>query len=282
MSYKTIFIFGLLAAAAWTIPLTDQDLSEDKVLPSTDANAKVVLDFGDLKCDDDNVEKVEKVVETENGVSAIAKASFKIPMKKLVFGNFKCDDENVKQEQVDDQVVKTENVVPACVSVKKIDAEEMKKFMEEFNAKWEELKKQVEENKNTVKCENSEENKGDETVDNKKAKVFSFRVCSRVSAKASATATSRDCSNEEEAKPANGEKWVVGTNGDLVAVPDPVIADQPAAEPAVVETDKPVEADQPEPAVVEAEPAVVDAKQAVVDAEPAVVDAEPLIEVVLN
>jgi len=281
MSYKTLFIFGLLAAAAWTNPVPDQGLPEDKVLPSADANAKVFFDFGDLKCDDDNVEKVEKVFKTENGVSAHASVKVKVPMKKFFFGNFKCDDENVKQD-IDDQVVKTENVVPACVSVKKIDAEEMKKFMEEFNAKWEELKKQVEENKNTVKCENSEENKGDETVDNKKAKVFSFRVCSRVSAKASATATSRDCSNEEEAKPANGEKWVVGTNGDLVAVPDPVIADQPAAEPAVVETDKPVEADQPEPAVVEAEPAVVDAKQAVVDAEPAVVDAEPLIEVVLN
>jgi len=279
MSYKTLFIFGLLAAAAWTIPLPDQDLSEDKVVPSADANAKVVFDFGDLKCDDDNVDKVEKVVKTENGVSAHASVKVKVPMKKFFFGNLKCDDENVKQD-VNDQVVKTENVVPACVSVKKIDAEEMKKFMEEFNARWEKLKKQVEENKNTVKCENSEENQGDETVENKKAKVFSFRVCSRVSAKASATATSRDCSNEEEAKPANGEKWVVGGNGVVVAVPDPVIADQPAAEPAVVDA-APAVIDA-EPAVVDAEPVVVDAEPAVVDAEPAVVDAAPLIDVVLN
>merc|ERR1712157_524680 len=182
--------------------------------------------------------------KTENGVSAHASVKVKVPMKKFFFGSFKCDDENVKQD-VNDQVVKTENVVPACVSVKKIDAEEMKKFMEEFNARWEKLKKLVEENKNTVKCENSEENQGDEKVENKKAKVFSFRVCSRASAKASATATSRDCSNEEEAKPANGEKWVAGKDGVLVAVPDPAIADQPAAEPAVVDADKPVKADKP-------------------------------------
>ena len=79
MNYKTLFIFGLLFAAAWTKPLLNQDLPEDKVLseeevlPSSDANAKVFFNFGDLKCDDDNVEKVEKVVKTENGVSAIGK-----------------------------------------------------------------------------------------------------------------------------------------------------------------------------------------------------------------
>merc|ERR1712157_209922 len=82
--------------------------------------------------------------KTENGVSAHASVKVKVPMKKFFSGSFKCDDENVKQD-VDDQVVKTENVVPACVSVKKIDAEEMKKFMEKFNAKWEELKKQLQE-----------------------------------------------------------------------------------------------------------------------------------------
>merc|ERR1712168_715683 len=234
MSYKVLFIFGLLAAAAWTQPLPDQDLSEEEVLPSADANAKVVFNFGDLKCDDENVEKVEKVVKTENGVSAHASVKVKVPMKKFVFGSFKCDDENSEQD-VDEKVVKDENVVPACaaVSVKKIDAEEMKKFLEEFNARWEKLKKQVEENKNTVKCENSEENQDVVTDEDKKSPFkFSFQVCSRASAKASATATSGDCSNEE-AKPATDEKFVAGKNGDVVAVLNPVIADQPAAEQAV-------------------------------------------------
>ena len=77
MSYKTLFIFGLLFAAAWTKPLLDlpedKVLSEEEVLPSADANAKVFFNFGDLKCDSENVEKVEKVVKTENGASAIGK-----------------------------------------------------------------------------------------------------------------------------------------------------------------------------------------------------------------
>ena len=75
MSYKTLFVFGLLVAAAWTAALPeDKVLSEEAVLPSATASAKV--DFGDLKLDDDNVEKVEKVVKTENSVSAIGKNKF--------------------------------------------------------------------------------------------------------------------------------------------------------------------------------------------------------------
>merc|ERR1712002_610752 len=93
MGYKTLFIFGLLAAAAWTKPLLDlpedKVLSEEEVLPSADANAKVFFNFGDLKCDDGNVEKVDK---TENGVSSIASVKVKAPMMKFVFGNLKCDD----------------------------------------------------------------------------------------------------------------------------------------------------------------------------------------------
>ena len=75
MSYKTLFVFGLLVAAAWTAALPeDKVFSEEEVLPSATASAKV--DFGDLKLDDDNVEKVEKVVKTENGVSAFGKIKF--------------------------------------------------------------------------------------------------------------------------------------------------------------------------------------------------------------
>merc|ERR1712070_134773 len=244
MSYKTLFIFGLLVAAAWTKPLLNQDLPEDKVLseeevlPSADATANVKVDFGDLKCDDDNVEKVEKVVKTENGVSAIASVKVKAPMMKFVFGNLKCDDENAKEvvdnKVVDEQAAKNENEAPACVTVKKIDAEEMKKFMEEFNKKWEELKKKIEENKNSEKCETVEANSDDESADIQKTpfKVFKFRVCSRASAKATSTA----CSNEE-AQPAKDEILVAGPNGPI-AVKAPV-----AAEPAVVEADEPASAE---------------------------------------
>merc|ERR1739841_423227 len=106
------------------------------------------------------------------------------------------------------------------------DGEEMKKLMEEFNKRWEELKKKNEENKNTVKCENSENNQDAEADEDKKSPFkFSFQVCSRASAKAVA------CSNEE-AQPASGKNYVVGANGKVVEVQDPVIADQP--EPAVV------------------------------------------------
>jgi len=242
MSYKTLFVFGLLVAAAWTAALPeDKVLSEEAVLPSATASAKV--DFGDLKVDDDNVEKVEKVVKTENGVSAIASVKVKAPMMKFVFGNLKCDDENAKEnadeqvveeQAVDEQAAKEDNEVPSCVTVKKIDAEEMKKFMEEFNKKWEEFKKKNEESKNTVKCENSEENQDAETVVEKKSPFkFTFQVCSRASAKAVA------CSNEE-AQPESGKNLVYGANGEVVEVEDPVVADQP--KPAVVVA-KPVEAD---------------------------------------
>merc|ERR1719376_1244976 len=177
------------------------------------------------------LKKVEKVVKTENSVSAIASVKVKAPMMKFVFGNLKCDDENAKEvvdnQVVDEQAAKKENEAPACVRVKKVDAEEMKKFMEEFNKKWEELKKKNEENKNTVKCENSENNQDAETDEDKKSPFkFSFQVCSRASAKAVA------CSNEE-AQPPSGKNYVVGANGKVVEVQDPVIADQP--EPAVVE-----------------------------------------------
>merc|ERR1739841_476234 len=225
MSYKTLFIFGLLVAAAWTKPLLNQDLPEDKVfseqkvLPSADANAKVVFNFGDLKCDDDNV---EKVVKTENGVSAIASVKVKAPMMKFVFGNLKCDDENAKEvvdnQVVDEQAAKKENEAPACVTVKKVDAEEMKKLMEEFNKKWEELNKKIEENKNSEKCETVAANSDVEPAAIQKTpfKVFKFRVCSRASAKATSTV----CSNDE-AEPAKDEILVAGPNGPI-AVKAPV------------------------------------------------------------
>jgi len=247
MGYKTLLIFGLLAAAAWTKPLLDlpedKVLSEEEVLPSADANAKVFFNFGDLKCDDENVEKVEKVVKTENGVSAFASVKVKAPMMKFVFGNLKCDDENavknadeqvVEEQAVDEQAAKEDNEAPACVTVKKIDAEEMKKFMEEFNKRWEQLKKKIEESKNSEKCETVEANSDDESADVKKVpfKVFNFRVCSR----ASARATSTVCSNEE-AQPANDEFLVSGPNGPI-AVKTPI-----TVEPAVVETDEPVSAE---------------------------------------
>ena len=68
MSFKILFVFGLLIASSWTLPL----LPEDEVVP---ASAKAVVELGDLKCDDENVEKFvdEKVVNTENGVSASGK-----------------------------------------------------------------------------------------------------------------------------------------------------------------------------------------------------------------
>merc|ERR1719334_2348255 len=108
----------------------------------------------------------------------------------------------------------------------------MKKIMEEFNKRWEQLKKKIEARKNSEKCETVEANNDDESADVGKVpfEVFKFRVCSR----ASARATSTVCSNEE-AQPANDEFLVSGPNGPI-AVKTPV-----AAEPAVV--DKPAEAD---------------------------------------
>merc|ERR1712055_897457 len=126
----------------------------------------------------------------------------------------------------------------------------MKKLMEEFNKKWEELNKKIEENKNLEKCETVEANSDDESVDIQKTpfKVFKFRVCSRASAKATSTA----CSNEE-AQPVKDEILVAGPNGP-VAVKTPVVAD---AEPAVAEADGPAVVDE----TVSAEAAIVD-KQA--------------------
>merc|ERR1719489_687425 len=102
--------------------------------------------------------------------------------------------------------------------------------MEEFNKKWEELKKKIEENKNSDKCETVEANSDVEPADIQKTpfKIFKFRVRSRASAKAISTA----CSNEE-AQPAKDEILVAGPNGPI-AVKAPV-----AAEP--VKVAKPVE-----------------------------------------
>merc|ERR1712202_88512 len=202
MSFKILFVFGLLIASSWTLPL----LPEDKVVP---ASAKAVVELGDLKCDDENVEKSvdEKVVNTENGVSASAKASVKVPMKAMKF--------------------------------------DLKDFSEQLNAKWEEIKKQNEENKNFEKCENVDENKvktDDESAENNKGPIkFSFRVCSTASAKASAKASSRFCSNDE-VKPATDETVVAETDGKPTAVVDPIVAEADLAEPVVDEPvlDKPV------------------------------------------
>merc|ERR1712202_6317 len=187
-----LFVFGLLIASSWTLPL----LPEDKVVP---ASAKAVVELGDLKCDDENVEKFvdEKVVNTENGVSASAKASVTVPMKAMKF--------------------------------------DLKDFFEQLNAKWEEIKKQNEENKNFEKCENVDENKvktDDESAENNKGPIkFSFRVCSTASAKAS----SRFCSNDE-VKPATDETVVAETDGKPTAVVDPIVVD-----PVVEKAEMPVE-----------------------------------------
>merc|ERR1712202_9539 len=160
------------------------------------------VELGDLKCDDENVEKFvdEKVVNTENGVSASAKASVKVPMKAMKF--------------------------------------DLKDFFEQLNAKWEEIKKQNEDNKNFEKCENVDENKvktDDESAENNKGPIkFSFRVCSTASAKASAKASSRFCSNDE-VKPANDGTVIAGPDGKPIAVPKPVVAEIDLAEPVVVD-----------------------------------------------
>ena len=44
---------------------------------------------------------------------------------------------------------------------------DLKDFFEQLNAKWEEIKKQNEENKNFEKCENVDENKGFDTYKQK-------------------------------------------------------------------------------------------------------------------
>ena len=48
----------------------------------------------------------------------------------------------------------------------------MKKFMEEFNKRWEQLKKKIEESKNSEKCETVEANSGNNTYNIKLSKLF--------------------------------------------------------------------------------------------------------------
>jgi len=65
MKIKLLFVFGLLLASAWAE-------NEENVIAG---KAKADVDLGNLKSDDENVDKkvVENVEETENGVSASAK-----------------------------------------------------------------------------------------------------------------------------------------------------------------------------------------------------------------
>merc|ERR1712096_341475 len=115
---------------------------------------------------------------------------------------------------------------------------------------FEEDQKQDEDSKvSELSCENSEENKDNESA-KKRPIRFSFRVCSTASAKASAKASSRFCSNDE-VKPANDGTVVAGPDGKPIDVPKPVVADTVVAEPVVVKqvvdeplivkTDEPVE-----------------------------------------
>merc|ERR1712096_332963 len=109
---------------------------------------------------------------------------------------------------------------------------------EKMLAKFEEDQKQDADIKvSELSCENSEENKDNESA--KKGPIrFSFRVCSTASAKAS----SRFCSNDE-VKPANDGTVVAGPDGKPIAVPKPVVAEADLAEPVVVDpvVAKPVE-----------------------------------------
>merc|ERR1712202_12497 len=201
-SYKILFVFGLIVAAAWTKPVANEDgLPKDEVLPSS-AKAKVILDFGDLKCDDENVEKFvdEKVVNTENGVSASAKASVKFAPKTFKF--------------------------------------DWKKMFEKMLAKFEEDQKQETDSK--VSELNCEKNKDDESAKQGPFR-FSFRVCSTTSAKASAKASSRFCSSDE-VKPAIDGTVVAGPDGKPIAVPKPVVAEPVVVKPVVDEpvVDEPV------------------------------------------
>jgi len=245
MSFKILFVFGLLVASSWAVPVPTEDevlpktdvLPEDEVLPGS-AKAAVEFNLGDLKCDDENVEKFvdEKVVNTENGVSASATASLKVPMKVMKF--------------------------------------DLKEFFDKLNARWEEMKKKIEENKNSVKCENVDESKEVDSAEKEKSPFrFSFRVCSTASAKASAKASSRFCSNDE-VQPANDETVVATPNGPI-AVPKPVVVEPVVVEPVVAEpvVVEPVVA---EPVVAEpvvGEPVVV---KPVVDEPPVVKTDEPV------
>merc|ERR1712096_322054 len=143
----------------------------------------------------------------ENGVSASAKASVKFAPKTYKF--------------------------------------DWKKMFEKMRAQFEEDQKQETDSKvSELNCENSEENEDNESA--KKGPIrFSFRVCSTASAKASAKASSRFCSNDE-VKPANDGTVVAGPDGKPIAVPNPVVAEpvvvkQVVDEPLIVKTDEPVE-----------------------------------------
>ena len=48
----------------------------------------------------------------------------------------------------------------------------MKKLLEEFNKRWEELEKKIEESKNSEKCETVEANSGNNTCYIKSLKLF--------------------------------------------------------------------------------------------------------------
>merc|ERR1712142_12522 len=113
---------------------------------------------------------------------------------------------------------------------------DLKAFFEKLNARWEEMKKKIEENKISEKCENVDEIKDDESAeDNKGPLKFSFRVCSTASAKAS----SRFCSNDE-VQPANDENVVATPNGPI-AVPKPAVVEPVVIEPVVEKAEMPVE-----------------------------------------
>merc|ERR1712183_1115339 len=83
MKIKLLFFFGLLLASAWaegnvvdaeSVSDPEKVSEPEKVIA---AEAKAEVNLGDLKCDDENVDKKvdENVEETENGVSASASAS---------------------------------------------------------------------------------------------------------------------------------------------------------------------------------------------------------------
>merc|ERR1712183_760960 len=83
MKIKLLFFFGLLLASAWaegnvveaeSVSDPEKVSEPEKVIA---AEAKAEVNLGDLKCDDENVDKKvdENVEQSENGVSASASAS---------------------------------------------------------------------------------------------------------------------------------------------------------------------------------------------------------------
>ena len=56
----------------------------------------------------------------------------------------------------------------------------MKKFLEEFNKRWEELKKKIEESKNSEKCETIEAKSGNSTYYIKSSKLFPSLTTTKV------------------------------------------------------------------------------------------------------